>query len=565
MKLKFILLLFSGIIFLLSPVVESAGEHTGWMVVSRRTSGQSDLWAMAAGGRPSAWQRLTNTPTDERWPAWHPEGHTLAYAARRHQNWDIYTLDLRTGKEERLTSNAHFDGWPAWSPDGKRLAFASSREGNLDLFLFDLRTKKETNLTPELLSQEFEPQWIDNEQLIFVSTQNYLSHDIFRLRVEAARIIPITKTAQRSERQPIPLADKGEFLVLTKEGSRRDIAWQPLSPSSKEISPLFSWNGSAFSFALSPDHKTVVWLEEHLSGDMLYQRRLDGGEVRLISGPTAHLNDLAWGMPQRRWLQKLLEPPAKEPPAKATELFASQLVEINDLQTIKPSLNKHALPVFQAIRARILTELGNDFLGTVSEAARPIGFNSSQSDYLSWHKAGRAIDTLLGLGWHGDYELMELVREESHGNIYWRMWLRCPVQDGSCGEPLTEAPWNFSPEAGWGAEEGLGGRPKLFQSGYYVDFTRIAEDEGWERIASYQLAEFNWRTNYVALEFWHYEYTTGLHWYDAIRELYPPDVLNKWFNWPELVKQDIPRWRLRIKGIPLPPEIRHAPAEIVMP
>lgn len=563
MKLKLILLLFSGIIFLLSPVVESAGEETGWLLASRRTSGQSDLWAMPAEG--GAWQRLTNTPTDERWPAWHPEGHTLAYAARRNKNWDIYTLDLRTGNEERLTSNAHFDGWPAWSPDGRQLAFASSREGNLDLFLFDLRTKEETNLTLDLLSQEFEPQWIDNEQLLFVSTQDDLSHDIYRLWLSDRRLNPITKTAQRSERQPIPLTDEGEFLVLRKEEGRGEIAHQRLNLFSHELSSPFSWNGTAFSFALSPDQQTIAWLEEHLSGDMLYQRRLDGGKVSLISGPFTHLNDLAWGMPNERWLQRLLEPPAKEAPAKATELFASQLVEINDLQTIKPSLNKHAFPAFQAIRARTLSELGNDFLGTLSEAARPVGFQSSQSDYLSWHKAGRAIDTLLGLGWREGYELMELVPEESHGHLYWRMWLRCPVQDGSCGEPLTEAPWNFSPEAGWGNPNGQGGKPKPFQRGYYVDFTRIAEDEGWERIASYRLPEFNWRTNYVALEFWHYEYTQGLHWYDAIREVYPPEELNKWFNWPELVKQDIPRWRLRIKGIPLPPEIRHAPAEIVMP
>ncbi|MGH2544331.1 MAG: hypothetical protein ACRDIB_16185, partial [Ardenticatenaceae bacterium] len=67
------------------------------------------------------------------------------------------------------------------------------------------------------------------------------------------------------------------------------------------------------------------------------------------------------------------------------------------------------------------------------------------------------------------------------------------------------------------------------------------------------------------MEFWHYQYTGNLSWYDAMREVYPSDVLETYFSWEELRERDIPLWTLRAKGIPIPPNLRAAPAEIVIP
>ena len=172
---------------------------------------------------------------------------------------------------------------------------------------------------------------------------------------------------------------------------------------------------------------------------------------------------------------------------------------------------------------------------------------------------------MLDAGYRGGYPIVELVRQDQHGEIYWDFWLRCPTQDGSCGEPLVDAPWDFSYEARWEVAPGQGGIPKSFVPGYYVNFTRFAEDAGWERITAYETPEFDWRENNIAAEFWHYQYTGGLKWYEGMQELLTPAEMEAYFGWQILREQAVARWKLVSKGIPLPGEIRNAPAEIVVP
>ena len=82
-------------------------------------------------------------------------------------------------------------------------------------------------------------------------------------------------------------------------------------------------------------------------------------------------------------------------------------------------------------------ETGWEFLAGLSEAARPLSFKSDASDYLSRHKAGRAIDLLF------DYftpqgQILQTAREDLPGQTLWRLYLRTAKQDGSQGEPLRE-------------------------------------------------------------------------------------------------------------------------------
>lgn len=535
--------------------VASQGE--GWFAASRRTEGQADLWVLPANG--GAWQRLTATPDDERWPAWHPAGHTLAYAARRERNWDLYTFDLRTGEERRWTTNAHFEGWPAWSPDGTRLAFASGREGELDVFVLDLATGAETNVTPTSSAHDFEPRWEDDDHLLFVCTESG-SHDVHRLDLRTGEAALLLDSATRGERQPMPLPNGAddEMLVVAKEGRASNVV-----PLEGGDGAALSWSGAVTSAALSPGGDSVAWLERRVAGDLLYTHALDGGATRLLNGPTTRVEDLAWGAPSVALLRRHVQPPEADvpPPASTFEGW----VRLDDLDAEIPRFGASVVDSFQTLRGRVAGEVGFDFLGTMSEATRPIDFYSAESDYLSWHKSGRALDTLFDLGWRGNFQRLETVREDWHGEVYWGMWLRCPVQDGTCGEPLVDRPWDHSYYARWERTQGQGGYAKLFQPGYYVNFTRIAEDEGWTRISSYETPAFDWRQNSVALEYWHYQRSDERLWYDAMLDVYSQDEMNEFFGWTDLMETDLPRWQLQTKGVPLPPDVRAAPAELVVP
>lgn len=541
--------------------VRAAGD--GWLVLSRRIDGQDDIWTRAASG--DTWFRLTATPDDERWPAWSPDGSRLAYAARRNRNWDIYVLDLRSGEETRLTTDAHFDGWPTWSPDGRRIAFGSMRAGDLDIFVIDLESGDLTNHTADSPAHDFAPVWHPTDNSLAFVTTRAGDHDIYALNLDDDDVEPLAETPA-SEQQPAWLQD-GRLAMQVRENRTTSVV--VLDPETGERTVL-SYVGRADTPAVAPDGTSVRWLEPRGSYTYMVSRELfpDANVERAGYPLSEPIRDLAWGTADGALIaQHAARIQQQEPAQQRSAGVAAQpeLVRLNDLTTGIPWLSNQVADSYQTLRARVRDEVGYDFLGEVSETQRPINLASSDSDYLSWHKSGRAVDTLWDLGYSGGHTWLHIVREDRYGDVYWRVYLRCEVQDGSCGMPLTDAPWDFSYQARWVDAPGSGGRPLGFISGYYVDFTQLANDAGWVRISSYESEEFDWRETKIALEYWHYQQSDGLTWWQAMQQVYSSDELAEWFDWSTLASRDIPLWNIEAKGIPVPQEYRETGANWTIP
>jgi Tol biopolymer transport system component len=61
----------------------------------------------------------------------HPDGtglRRIAFMGALGNNYELFTIDLETGNVRRLTDSPGHDGWPAWSPDGRTIAFSSVRD-----------------------------------------------------------------------------------------------------------------------------------------------------------------------------------------------------------------------------------------------------------------------------------------------------------------------------------------------------------------------------------------------------------------------------------------------------
>lgn len=96
-----------------------------------------DIWTMRIGEAPV---RVTNDAAADLDPAWSPDGRSLAFSSDRAGSMDVWTRDLKTGRDRRV---AHVDGKaamaPVWSPDGRSIAFhASSGLFGADLSIADL-------------------------------------------------------------------------------------------------------------------------------------------------------------------------------------------------------------------------------------------------------------------------------------------------------------------------------------------------------------------------------------------------------------------------------------------
>jgi TolB protein len=117
-----------------------------------------------------------------------------------------------------------------------------------------------------------------------------------------------------------------------------------------------------------------------------------------------------------------------------------------------------------------------------------------------------------------------LVTPENYGDqLYWRLYIRPQIQDGSQGEPLRSLPfdltarYNYDPTA---YDQG-GKWMESIPSGYWVDLTALASQFNWQRLPALP----NWRTYFKGTRFNEFVLRDGLDWRSAMLELYPPEIL----------------------------------------
>src|SRR5438876_829106 len=84
-----------------------------------------DIWTVESIGgiaRP-----VTMHEAHDIYPAFSPDGQTIAFSSNRHGSYDVFVVPTAGGKPRRLTYDSATDFVNGWSPDGKQILFTSSR------------------------------------------------------------------------------------------------------------------------------------------------------------------------------------------------------------------------------------------------------------------------------------------------------------------------------------------------------------------------------------------------------------------------------------------------------
>ncbi|OLP76108.1 Protein TolB [Symbiodinium microadriaticum] len=86
------------------------------------------IWTVAAlGGKASP---LTGSPWHATHPVWSPDGQSIAFAADRHGQDDVFIAPAGGGAIARLTYHSANDRPMSFTPDGKEVVFSSARLGD---------------------------------------------------------------------------------------------------------------------------------------------------------------------------------------------------------------------------------------------------------------------------------------------------------------------------------------------------------------------------------------------------------------------------------------------------
>lgn len=88
---------------------------------------------------------------------WSPDGKSLIFTGKRNDQWDIWSVDISSGKETNLTQNETLDDGSEYTPDGKWIYFNSVRTGTMQIW-------------------RMKPDGSNQEQVTFDSFNNWFPH-----------------------------------------------------------------------------------------------------------------------------------------------------------------------------------------------------------------------------------------------------------------------------------------------------------------------------------------------------------------------------------------------------
>jgi len=506
------------------PIVAKDAQEM--VIFSYEEDGYAHLFAYIPEKMPLT--RITAGDWDDITPAPSPDGERIAFASNRNGFWDLYLLDLSSGNVTQLTETPQYEGAPTWSPDGSFMAFESYEGNNLNIIVgpSDDPLRDPIPLTASL-SSDHSPNWAPGgRHIAFISDGEVILADLDK--TDSSRFQNLSNTDLASESHP----------VWSPDGNR--LAWASASQS-VGTSGIYVWDSSKNTPAVwIGDGNWPAW---NAVGDQIITTLAAPNDTYLtiysdtgkllqpltpFSAPI--LRGLTWTnliMPDQlpdKFQQAAELTPAPLWAANGEPLSGEvstrwSLVDLDGVDAPYPQMHDLANEAFSALRERVQNEVGWDALASLENAFVPLTTSLDPGFAEDWLYTGRAfaINSLMtNAGW------MVAVREDFGAQTYWRLYLRTQAQDGSSGEPLRDTPWDLSARYDLDPQiYELGGKYSDVPGGYWVDITALAIQYGWERVPALP----NWRTFYRGARFTEFSLTSGMDWYSAMLQLYPPEIL----------------------------------------
>lgn len=142
---------------------------SGEIAFTSDRDGTEGIYVMPADGSNPI--RLSSDLTDDREPAWSPDGNKIAFTSRRDGNDEIYVMNADGSNPMRLTNSGSFKEDPAWSPDGTRIAFESNQSGQVQIYVMDADGSNLSRLTDSGYNEY--PAWSpDGTRIAFASDRD---------------------------------------------------------------------------------------------------------------------------------------------------------------------------------------------------------------------------------------------------------------------------------------------------------------------------------------------------------------------------------------------------------
>jgi TolB protein len=473
--------------------------------------------------------RLTGSNWDDIDPAVSPDGKQVAFASNKNGQWDIFLLNMTTDESTRITDTKTYDGSPAWSPDGQYLVFQSMNGNNIDLVIQSVVDLESAPIQiTEDAGDNFSPAWSpDGQSVAFITNRNGRNELwLFDLKSSENRF-KVVAASDRADFFDPAWSPDGTSLAWCKRETGDQIQTAPVDALSSSPQTV----GIGCSPTWSPDGKAILANYQQANSQYLVAYNVtDGALLMPMIKMQAQVQSLVWiDSNSAKFLENFVDLqsiPAPNPlytvvlSLPTSETGRSGVVEMGDLSAPNAYLADSTDESFEALRQDTAEKLGWDFLGTLDDAYMPLTASTYPDIIENWLYTGRAISVSSG-ALSADW--LTVTREEYGGETYWRVWVRCLDQNGSCGTPILASAWDFeSRNSGDLQAYQDGGKLTSIPDGYWVDFTEFAARYGWERLPS----QNDWVYYFPGTLFNQFVFRQGLSWRQAMLQLYPVDAID---------------------------------------
>ena len=203
---------------------------------------------------PASVRQLTRGDYDEHSISWSPEGNEIAFLSNRERdpdanfNYDIFTVDVASGREHRLTSTPGVEFSPVWTPDGKQIAYTATKRA--------------------------------------MTTIDSIAEDTHVWIISRAGGAGRELTASFDRRASSPqLSAHGHFIYFLAGDRGRTLIYK-IPQGGGNVSPLFERQCQVSSFSVSIDDRIAFTLSDETTPAEVYT--LDGpGEIRRVTSLNA--------------------------------------------------------------------------------------------------------------------------------------------------------------------------------------------------------------------------------------------------------------------------------------
>lgn len=504
--------------------------NAGLIILSMSDGAYKHLFAY----HPSymAMTRLTADDWDDDSPAVSPDGNKIAFTSNRFGTREIYILDLVSNTLTQMTNSSAYEGSIDWSPDGAYIVFDVYQNEHFDLVIQSVTDQTEIPIQlTDGPSNNFQPAWSpDGSEIAFVSDRSG-RNEIWTARLQNLedRFTKLIGSTDADFSHPAWSPD-GTRLAISKYQNKNEILLiQPQNPNVEPVSigsgeyPVWMPDGSGVLATLKLPNETEIIAYSVTDNHLMLPPIPMAGSISNYDWNSGSLvkNIQSWvsknviSQPAPLWIDDTALP--------ANAYGRRSLVDLSDVTAPQTKLSDAVDDSFIAMRSLTSQKIGWDLLATLDNAIIPSTSAPMPGIPENWLYTGRAIALNLApyeAGW------MVVSREEFAGDIFWRVWIKCKLQDGTCGEPLLTPIWDFSSRSsGEAMAYENGGISQLPPAGYWVDFTDLANRFGWHRMP----ALINWRSYIQGTQFNVFVLQQNLTWQQAMLEIYPPeqvDLLN---------------------------------------